>query len=177
MMVSTDVETRATEPDMGRFVELYGDTMLRLCFLYLKDIQLAEDAVQDTFVRVYKNYKNFDGDCHEKTWLTRIAINVCKNYLRSSWRWAWWERFDEAAILDKIPIHGSDDLIYDDTLVLEIMKLPPKYKEVILLFYYQELKIREISDALQIPESTASIRLKRAREKLKLKLKGWYYDE
>ena len=57
------------------------------------------------------------------------------------------------------------------------MDLPPKYKEVILLYYYQELKTNEIAHALHVPAATVSTRLKRARNILKSKLKGWYYDE
>ena len=72
---------------------------------------------------------------------------------------------------------NCDKSLQDDTLVLEIMKLSPKYKEVILLFYYHDMPIREIARALNIPESTVAVRLKRAREQLKSKLEGWYYDE
>lgn len=58
----------------------------------------------------------------------------------------------------------------------EIMNLKPKYKEVILLFYYQDMKISEIARVLDAPESTVSVRLKRAREQLKKRLEGWYAD-
>ena len=64
----------------------------------------------------------------------------------------------------------------DDTLLREIMNLKPKYKEVILLFYYQDMKISEIARVLDAPESTVSVRLKRAREQLKKRLEGWYAD-
>ncbi|HEY5561412.1 MAG TPA: sigma-70 family RNA polymerase sigma factor, partial [Clostridiaceae bacterium] len=149
------------------------NSLLRMCFLYLKDIHLAEDAVQDAFIKVNKSYINFKGDSEEKTWVMRIAINVCKNYLRSSW----WKRIDEAAVLENITVSNSTDALQDEALLLEIMKLSPKYKEVILLFYYQDMKICEIAEVLNIPETTISVRLMRAREILKIKLKGWYYDE
>ncbi len=167
------VPNRKPIPDMNNLVDEYGDSLLRMCFLYLKDIHLAEDAVQDTFIKVYKNYTNFKGDSEEKTWVIRIAINICKNYLRSSW----WKRIDEAAVLESITASNSTDTLEDEALLLEIMKLSPKYKEVILLFYYQDMKIREISETLSIHEATVSVRLMRAREILKAKLKGWYYDE
>ncbi len=160
-------------PDMNKLVIEYGDSLLRMCFLYLKDIHLAEDAVQDTFYKVYKNYISFKGDCQEKTWVMRIAINVCKNYLRSSW----WKRIDEAVVLENISVSNDADTMQGHDLLLEIMKLSPKYKEVILLFYYQNMKIREIAQTLSIPEDTISVRLMRARERLKKELKGWYYDE
>ena len=53
----------------------YGDTILRMCYLYLKDYQLAEDAVQETFLKALKHYGSFQHQCSEKTWLIRIAIN------------------------------------------------------------------------------------------------------
>lgn len=160
-------------PDMNKLVTEYGAPLLRMCFLYLKDIHLAEDAVQDTFFKVYKSYISFKGHSEEKTWVMRIAINVCKNYLRSSWR----KRIDEAAVLENITADNSTEALQDDALLLEIMKLSPKYKEAVLLFYYQDMKIREIAEVLDIPEATVSVRLMRAREILKIKLKGWYYDE
>ena len=159
-------------PDMNKLVDEYGNQLLRMCFLYLKDIHLAEDAVQDTFIKVYKNYAQFNGNSQEKTWIMRIAINVCKNYLRKSW----WKHINYSVLLENIPCNESYD-IGDDTLLIEIMKLSSKYKEVILLFYYQEMKIREISEVLQVPESTISVRLARARKVLKQNLEGWYYEE
>lgn len=167
------VPNRKEAPDMNKLVKEYGDSLFRMCFLYLKDLHMAEDAVQETFFKVYKSYMSFKGDCEEKTWITRISINVCKNYLRSSW----WKRIDEAAVLENIPAGNTTDNLQDEALLLEIMKLSPKYKEVILLYYYQSMKIREITMVLNIPENTVSIRLMRAREILKKKLKGWYYDE
>ncbi|MEA4986879.1 MAG: sigma-70 region 4 domain-containing protein, partial [Anaerovorax sp.] len=70
-----------------------------------------------------------------------------------------------------------EDKIKDDTVLNEISKLKPKYREVILLFYYQELKVKEIVAALNITESAVTVRLSRAREQLKKSLKGWYFDE
>ena len=76
----------AAPPDMERIVGAYGNAVLRMCFLYLKDSHLAEDASQETFLKVYRNYAQFDGTAGEKTWVMRIAINVCKRQLRSPWR-------------------------------------------------------------------------------------------
>jgi RNA polymerase sigma factor (sigma-70 family) len=173
-LISIPVPERNDDLNIDKLISQYGNSLLRMSYLYLKDIHLAEDAVQDTFIRVYKSYPQFKGDAELKTWIMRIAINVCKNYRRSSW----WKRVDVLESLNSIPAEaGLIPDLRDDTLLLEIMRLSPKYKEVILLFYYQDMTTREISQALNIPESTVSIRLKRAREKLKIKLKGWYYDD
>ena len=80
-----------------------------------------------------------------------------------------------AGSLNEIPA-AEDSPHEDDTLLREIMNLKPKYKEVILLFYYQDMKISEIARVLDAPESTVSVRLKRAREQLKKRLEGWYAD-
>lgn len=73
------------EPFLERLMNTYGDELLRMCFLYLKDYQLAEDAVQDTFLKAMKSYQFFQHQSSEKTWLTRIAINCCKNVIRTRW--------------------------------------------------------------------------------------------
>lgn len=165
------VPERNIDTEITRLITTYGNSILRMCFLYLKDIHLAEDALQDTYIKVYKNYSRFKGKASEKTWIMRIAINVCKNYLRSSW----WKRKNEEVSLESIT--ATENMVENDDLILEIMKLSYKYKEVILLYYYQELKIREIAQVLNIPESTVSVRLKRAREKLKISLEDNRYNE
>lgn len=163
------------EPDMEKLIALYGDELLRLCYLYLHDLQLSEDAVQETYLRIFKNYDRFLEKCAEKTWITRIAINVCKDYLRSPWQ----QRLFFGGIE---PVYGKEPQgremeIKDDTVISAICGLKPKYREVVLLFYYQELKTREIAHILGISVSAVTVRLTRAREQLKGKLKGWYFDE
>lgn len=165
-------QTSNEKPDMHRLINEYGDSILRMCHLYLQDIHLAEDAVQDTYIKVYEKWGQFRGDCLEKTWITSIAINVCKSQRRSRW---FKNRLHQTDVTNEL---GKEDPpIWDDSLLQEIVSLPPKYREVILLFYYQELKTKEIAIALHISESTVSVRLNRARQQLKKSLKGWYYDE
>ena len=159
-------------PDMERIVDQYGTGLLRMCYLYLKDMQLAEDAVQDTFLKVYRNYGQFNGGAGEKTWVTRIAINVCKDYLRTAWR----RRVNVVEELNDIPDAEGPHAAEDGALLEEVVALKPKYCEVLLLYYYQDLKISEIAKVLGAPESTISVRLKRAREQLKSRLEGWEFD-
>ncbi|WP_324825362.1 RNA polymerase sigma factor [Sinanaerobacter sp. ZZT-01] len=170
-MEQYSVPKKEDEPDMERLIRQYGDSLLRMCCLYLHDLQLAEDAVQDTYIKVYRKWDTFKGKSSEKTWITSIAINVCKSRLRSSWYNMMLFRGEQ----EKEPFY--EDKIKDDTILNEIAGLKPKYREVILLFYYQELKIKEIAAALRITESSATVRLSRAREQLRASLKGWYFDE
>lgn len=171
-VISEPAAQSAAAPDMDRIVRTYGNAVLRMCFLYLKDTHLAEDASQETFLKVYRSYAQFDGSAGEKTWIMRIAINVCKDYLRSAWN----HRVNVVEALNDIPVM-QEYPHEDDTLLREIMRLKPKYKEVILLFYYQDMKICEIARILDAPESTVSVRLKRARDQLKKRLEGWYDEE
>lgn len=157
---------------MERIVTQYSSALTRLCFLYLRDVHLAQDAVQDTFLKVYRSYGQFDASASEKTWVMRIAINVCKDYLRSAWH----RRVNVVEALDEVPCEGPERAA-DDSLLTEVMRLKPRYREVVLLFYYQDMKISEIARVLGAPESTVAVRLKRARELLRRRLEGWYADD
>ena len=154
-------------------MEQYGEALLRMCHVYLRDSTLAEDAVQDTFVKAFKALDSVRGDCSEKAWLMRIAINTCKDIRRS----AWYRYVDRRVTLEYVPTPSYMPTMEQSELVVEIMKLPKKYMEVVLLYYYQGLTTIEIGDALNIPNQTVSSRLRRAREKLRLTLEGGYCNE
>ena len=68
-----------------RLVEQYQTDLLRLCYIQLHDTALAEDAVQETFIKAYRSFPSFRGDCSEKTWLMRIAVNTCRDMIHSAW--------------------------------------------------------------------------------------------
>ena len=156
-----------------RLMTQYGDALLRMAYLYLRDAALAEDAVQETFVKAYTHLHQFRGESTEKSWLMRIAINTCKDFQRTAWL-----RFvDRRKPLDELPEPSADFHLPDDTVLRAVMRLSERDKQVILLRYYQNMKIGEISDALGIPEPTVTSRLRRARDKLHRKLERWYLDE
>lgn len=160
---------------MQKLIDCYGDSLLRLCYLYLHDLQLAEDAVQETYLRIYRSYASFRGDgCSEKTWMTRIAINVCKSMRRS----AYYRHIflPGGAPLSEDALSTGDLPVWDDTVLRAVALLRPKYRAVVLLFYYQQLSTRETASALGISESAVSARLSRARAELREQLKGWYFD-
>lgn len=145
----------------------WGDNLLRLCFLYLHDRQLAEDAVQETFLRAYRGYGRFRREASEKTWLTRIAINQCKTLLRQS----------RPLPLEEAPEDSYEQQAGDDTVLRAVRALPPVYREAVVLYYYQELSTPEIARMLHLPRNVITARLSRARALLKPQLKGWYFDE
>ena len=162
---------RREKPDMDRLIAEYGSNLLRLCCLYLRDRAQAEDAVQDTFIKVYEKYASFEGRSSEKTWITSIAVNICRNYLRSPWRRR--SAGEDGLYL----VEQNPPELPDGTVTRAVMKLPSKYREVVLLAYYQEMKLREIAEMLKIPQATAATRLRRARLMLQDELKEWYFDE
>jgi len=149
-------------------MEQYEKELLNICFMYLQDLSLAEDAVQETFLKAYKSLHRFRGDCTEKTWLMRIAINTCKDIRRGSW----YRFVNRRVTLDSLPAQAAPPKTENVFITLAIMELPPKEREVVLLHYYQNMTITEASQILGISCAAVSNRLKRAHQKLHLVLKG-----
>lgn len=147
--------------------------MLRLCFAYLGDAALAEDAVQETFFKAWKGYDRFRGEAAEKTWLTRIAVNTCKDLMKS----AWMRNTDRFVSADSLPEGAMPFDERDDTVTRAVLSLPPKIKEVTLLHWYQGMTLEEMTRVLRLPRSTVNYRLRKAKLTLKEKLEDWYDEE
>ncbi len=165
----------STNPNIERLINEYGDSIFRMCFLYLRDHDLAEDAVQETFIKAMNHYERFQGNSEEKTWLIRIAINTCKNMMRTRW----FHHLPLPNTMDEPSVDSHDEAIVTKlTFSHAIMKLPPKEREVTILYYYQELKVKEIAALLGISETAVLQRLRRSRLKLKesLKMEGFDYE-
>ena len=98
--------TAVKETDGDRLEDLmrrYGDALVRMCCLYLNDASLAQDAAQDTFIKAWRNLGQFRGECDERTWLMRIAINTCRDYHRT----AWLRHVDRGTPLEALPEAGA----------------------------------------------------------------------
>ena len=161
------------EEELERIMDEHGDSLLRMCCLYLKDIHLAEDAVQETFLKAYRSMDSFRGDSAEKTWLTRIAINTCMDVKRTPW-----QRFiDRHKPPEDIPGGTFEQQMGDDTVSRAVMALPQKYRLAVLLHYYEGLPVKDIAQVLSLPVSTVTTHLSRGRERLRDTLKGWYFDD
>ena len=159
-----------TEDLFDRMVLEYQLPLKRLCFMYLRDMSLAEDAVQETFLKVYKSLRQFRDDCSMKTWIMKIGVNTCKDMLRS----AWFRHHDRRVTPDDLHIAAGDDSRDEEAEALgqAILKLPVRYKDVILLYYYRGLTMAETAEVLKISQPAVTNRLKRARDRLKAELKG-----
>ena len=147
-------------------------SLLRMCYAYLGDRALAEDAVQETFLKAWKGYGQFRGQAQEKTWLMRIAINTCKDVRRS----AWFRHVDRSASPDELPEPSAPFTFHDDAVTKAVMRLSPKLKAVVLLRWYQELTAEETAEALGISRSAVFQRTNKARDALQRELEAWYHD-
>lgn len=164
------------EKEIERLMDCYGNDVLRIAYMYLKDKHLAEDVYQEVFIKVYKNFNKFRKDSSEKTWIMSITMNACKDMLRISWfkKVSIFKDVEEDLLLK--PCENVDDSIINkvqnEELLKAVMNLPSKYKEPLILFYYEELSTVDISRILKIPEGTARSRLYRAREMLRSNIDG-----
>ena len=158
---------------LTRMMTEHGDAIFRMCCLHLRDEKLAEDAAQETFLKAFRKLDSFRGECRELTWLTGIAINVCRDFLRT----AWLRRVDRNIDISLLPECAQADEYQDPTVLNEVMRLPAKLREVILLRFYQGLTIQEAADALHIGASAVKSRQRRAGELLRQRLKEWYDEE
>ena len=171
---SISEDKKLDEMELQSMLEAYGNDILRLCTLYLKDRHLAEDALQETFIKVWQKYHTYLGQANEKTWIMRIAINVCKNYLRT----AWIKRNSVVQIEDIVKASQCQYRHIEESVDLlnAILTLKEKYRVVLLLYYYQEFTVKEIAEILDKKQSTVLSLMKRGREQLKQKLQTHYMD-
>jgi len=148
----------------------YGQEVLQLVYSYVNNKEVAEDVTQDIFVKCYKSLHTYKGNSNVKTWLWRIAINQCKDYIKS-----WYNKKVIVAGDESTYIGAQNDSVEqtviqnaeDRELASAVMNLPIKYREVIYLFYYEELPIKEIAIVIDVKENTIKTRLKKAKELLK----------
>ena len=143
-------------------IDQHGDDILRLCLLYMGERQLAEDAFQETFVRAWRHLSAFRGESNAKTWLSHIAVNVCRDMLRTPWL----RMRRSVRSVEEMEHLPAPDATPRHELMDAIRALPDKYREVIVLVYVQDMKLREAAAQLRLPVPTVSTRLRRARARL-----------
>ena len=154
---------RSAEEEITRLVETHQLALLRLCFAYLHDRSLAEDAVQETFLKAYRKLDQFQGKANVKTWLSAIAINSCRDMSRGSW----FRHIDRSISIDQLPMRLEQANPEDDAVSVEVMNLPIRLREVVLLYYFEDMNTNEIAETLRISQQAVSSRLMRARAKLR----------
>lgn len=156
------------EQALVRLMQLYGDSIKRMCCVYLRDLGLAEDAAQDAFIKAYAHIDDvLSGKIlSEKAWLMRIAVNTCKDALRSSWM----RHIDRRKAIEELPLAFMPAHEENLALMQAVMTLPDKLREIVLLHYYQDINLRTCAQILDISPPTATRRLQQAEKRLKKEL-------
>lgn len=162
-----DMQLLRTESCVSEIITKYGDLVFRLCSIYLKNKEDAEDAFQNIFIKLFEKNLHFNDEEHLKAWLIKCTTNHCKNMLKS-----YWTRFRVS--IDDIILPIEDK--HECELVKYVMKLPVKYKSVIYLYYYEGYNTLEISKILNIKDATVRTHLKRGRELLRKDLNNVGFD-
>ncbi len=149
-----------------RIAEKYTDTVYKAVFSYCKNKADAEDAVQNTFLKLLKANISFTDEEHIKRWLIRAAVNECKNMWKSYWR----KNSVSLEVLEESGVYAASEEggISDSCdLARQILSLPQKYSLVIHLYYYEGYSSGEIAQIMSISEANVHTRLNRGRKKLK----------
>ncbi|MUK88283.1 sigma-70 family RNA polymerase sigma factor [Ornithinibacillus sp. L9] len=175
---TTSIHSLSKEGAIEWIMEEYGEGLKRFIFFYVKNRSQADDIFQEVMLTVYRKIDTFQERSSIKNWLYQITANKCKDYLRSPVHRL-------ISLKDQI-LEKSDEFTPEKSYVLDeqkktvieaIMDLPVKYREVLILQYYKEFSIQEISDLLEVNPSTVKTRIMRAKEKLKVKLKEEFLHE
>lgn len=153
---------------LDEMMSLYGQDILQLVYSYVKDTVVAEDLTQEIFIKCYKALPTYNQQSKIRTWLWKIAINHCKDY-RKSWyfrnvlttekdqEWTSTDNVEEAVI------QQDEDRVLADA----VMALPIQYRELIYLHYFQEMKLKEISEITGVKLGTVKTRMRQAKKRLK----------
>lgn len=172
------IQSMDKEKTMEWIMEEYGESLKRFIFTYTKNRAQTDDIFQEVLLAVYQKIDTYEGRASFKNWLYRVTANKCKDYLRSPMHRliTWKDQMKEKS--DAVTPEQSFLLNEQKRLVIQaILNLPIKYREVLILQYYQEFSIQEISELLKVNPSTIKTRIMRAKEKLEIVLKGDYFNE
>ncbi|MGK5509637.1 sigma-70 family RNA polymerase sigma factor [Brevibacillus formosus] len=154
-------------------MEEYGEDMFHLAYMMVKDRALAEDITQDVFIKAYRHLGNFRGDGNIKHWLYKITMNETRKHFRS---WSFrhiWTIVDEklGSLMDRqaqdhVEAQIEHKANQEETFQF-VMSLAPKYRQIVILHYYEDLSFKEISQILSVTQEVVRTRLHRAKKQLK----------
>ena len=160
-----------TDTEKQYFSDMYekhAKSVYGICLMYLKNKDDAEEAVTEAFIRIMQANPIFENDAHTRAYLIQTAVNISKNLLKSSWH--------------RNVVKDEDVLMYmatpeEESVMEELLQLPPKYRVVLYMHYYEGYKAQEIADMMKVSLPAVLSRLARGRKKLKdiLTEGGYFY--
>lgn len=165
----------------AEIVDLYKDKIYQLCYRMLGNTHEAEDIAQEAFIRAYVNIHTYDLDKKFSSWLYRIATNLSIDRIRKKKPDYYLDAevsgtdgltmYSQVAVDISLPEDEVETMELQETIQKAILKLPDKYRSVIVLKYIDELSLIEISEILNIPIGTVKTRIHRGREALRKQLR------
>ncbi|MDE7228902.1 MAG: sigma-70 family RNA polymerase sigma factor [Oscillospiraceae bacterium] len=163
-----------TSESFDEVMRHYTPTVYRIAFTRLGNAADAEDVSQDVFVRYFKADLTFESEEHRKAWLLHCAVNCANSFASSAWK----RHNRDLEGLEQIPDERSVEESAErsearESVLKAVMQLPPKYRTVVYLFYFEDLSTMQISNVIKVRESTVRSQLSRAREQLKKMLKKY----
>ncbi|MBQ3264414.1 MAG: sigma-70 family RNA polymerase sigma factor [Ruminococcus sp.] len=141
----------------------YADTVTGVCVMRLQNWADAEDCFQNVFIKLFQKSPDFRSETHLKAWLIRVAINECRNYISKNRRFLSLDRLEREPS-EHVPSAWHDN---ERDVSWALMRLEPKYREVLYLYYCEQYKVAEIAEILRKNPNTVKTLLKRGREKLR----------
>ena len=162
------MKTDARMEEFETIYEKYSPLLYRIAFTYLKNQDDVVDLLQDVFIkRLYKAPK-FESEEHEKRWMIRVTVNLAKDQLKSFWKKS--VMIDERETLQQRECQnwGLNDT--EREIFTLVMALPEKQKIVTYLHYFEGYTCKEIAEIMHCKESTVKMRLKKAREILRMEI-------
>lgn len=172
-------KNQSSGPGLEELMRTYGNDVLRMAYLYVKDIHTAEDMFQEVFIKVNKNLEQFRGESDIKTWLMRITINTCKDYLKSAYhtKVVPMTEYEEDSLEAEDDFEKLEQAEKAKTVREAVMELPEKYRDVVICIYFNNMSVEATAKELNMQPGTVKSRLSRAREKLKPVLERRLSDE
>lgn len=185
--METIVKTRIKQVLKGdqnafsEIVELYKDKVYQLAYRMLGNRHEAEDIAQEAFLRAYINIHSYNPNRKFSTWLYRIATNLSIDRIRKKKPDYYLDAevagteglnmYSQIPADTTLPEDELESMELQETIQNEILKLPEKYRSVIVLKYIEELSLKEISEILDLPVGTVKTRIHRGREALRNQLR------
>ena len=154
-----------SEQEANESIERYADTVRRICMIHLKNHADTEDIFQNVFLKYVLSTAVFESEEHEKAWFIRVTINACRDLLKSFFR-------SRTVSLDTLLDQPADLTENDRTVLDAVLALPPKYRDVVYLHYYEGYTAPQIADMLHKNVNTVYTLLNRAKQALRQTLGG-----
>ena len=152
-----------SEEEASRAIDLYGDTVKRICMIHLKNYADTEDIFQTVFLKYVLKSPEFHSTDHEKAWIIRVTINACRDLLKSFFH-------SRTLPLDSLREKPGEPAPDHSDVLEAVLALPSKYKDVIYLYYYEEYSAEKIGQILRKNTNTVYTLLNRGRQLLRSSL-------